>query len=142
MSGSGALRRLGAPQLPGASAFTWTRRALILERFCLTPAFLLGLASLLIGAMVPVFRPFQCLAVGLFLLTVLVELVVIVVILPLKESREVCVGYTSLQGRHSELPQVASETNIVVREPGSRFLDRAEFISASDAAERQARDAT
>jgi hypothetical protein len=71
---------------------------------------------------------------GFWLLAVLVTVLLNSVLSAVRENQEVRLGYTSTSNRHLELPQVAPDTGIVIREPGGAMLHRDEYRLAVAAA--------
>lgn len=127
--------------LPGHSSYFWHSIANRIFIFVGTPAFAVvlisfGLANLGINqAKLVTFA-----SIGVLAASGVTAVAFANVLGLLKELAESRAGYTSMQGYHNDLPQIAPGTSFVIREAGGPLLSGREFRARTRAARSMARD--
>ncbi|HEY5230432.1 MAG TPA: hypothetical protein VIJ11_06040 [Galbitalea sp.] len=115
--------------MPGRSAFGWNEFARMLLRYWATPTGGVAVVCVIarqFGATVLV--PVVVASAGAFVAIIVVIFVVLAIVVPRKERGEIRSGYTSLNGRHLEVAQVAPHTNLVIREAGHPALNFESYV--------------
>lgn len=120
-----------ARPVPGVSAFTWNERCRTIYKYWVLPATIaLVVAGVLLAIFGPNLRLVLVVVSALFLSSGFTELVLLSIVVPVKERRELNAGYTSFQGRHLDADQVVPDTGTVIRHAGEPYLDVARFKAA------------
>jgi hypothetical protein len=133
---SGVGRRISIIRGPSAmTLIVWANR---IRWFVMTPCLpILLLVLALSQTGWPKFQPLFVALLVVFLISVLVAELLYSVLSRIRESQEVRLGYTSFGNYYFELPQVAPDTGIVIREPGQPRLERDESRLAVAAAKEK-----